>query len=214
MLVTTQSLFNKWMYLLVIFAAAVTEVLSDSCNCWCLIDGLWVCLTRCKTISTVQMISAEAPVLFAKAAQIFITELTLRAWIHTEDNKRRTLQVIDISFSLYLNSSIWHVFFVILSKSYFKWIGPPDTHTAQVVIPTLPHSDINWLSFWFRASYSLSASVSVHVQAETLYQHPLEDCLSVKFLLPPFTLKANPGGCRWPTFPLVPFSILCCTRAE
>ncbi|KAG7261361.1 hypothetical protein CRUP_022153 [Coryphaenoides rupestris] len=41
----------------------------------------------------VKMISAEAPVLFAKAAQIFITELTLRAWIHTEDNKRRTLQV-------------------------------------------------------------------------------------------------------------------------
>lgn len=45
------------------------------------------------SISLVQMISAEAPVLFAKAAQIFITELTLRAWIHTEDNKRRTLQV-------------------------------------------------------------------------------------------------------------------------
>jgi len=39
------------------------------------------------------MISAEAPVLFAKAAEIFITELTLRAWIHAEDNKRRTLQV-------------------------------------------------------------------------------------------------------------------------
>lgn len=43
----------------------------------------------------VKMISAEAPVLFAKAAQIFITELTLRAWIHTEDNKRRTLQVMQ-----------------------------------------------------------------------------------------------------------------------
>ncbi|KAG7177032.1 Nuclear transcription factor Y subunit gamma-like [Homarus americanus] len=40
----------------------------------------------------VKMISAEAPVLFSKAAEIFITELTLRAWIHTEDNKRRTLQ--------------------------------------------------------------------------------------------------------------------------
>ncbi|XP_016318021.1 nuclear transcription factor Y subunit gamma-like [Sinocyclocheilus anshuiensis] len=44
----------------------------------------------------VKMISAEAPVLFAKAAQIFITELTLRAWIHTEDNKRRTLQVSHV----------------------------------------------------------------------------------------------------------------------
>lgn len=41
----------------------------------------------------VKMISAEAPMLFAKAAEIFIHELTLRAWVHTEDNKRRTLQV-------------------------------------------------------------------------------------------------------------------------
>ncbi|KAB0402207.1 hypothetical protein E2I00_020030 [Balaenoptera physalus] len=47
-----------------------------------------------------QMISAEAPVLFAKAAQIFITELTLRAWIHTEDNKRRTLQRNDIAMAI------------------------------------------------------------------------------------------------------------------
>jgi len=43
--------------------------------------------------TTLQMISAEAPVLFAKACEIFILELTLRAWMHTEENKRRTLQV-------------------------------------------------------------------------------------------------------------------------
>lgn len=48
----------------------------------------------------VKMISAEAPVLFAKAAQIFVTELTLRAWIHTEDNKRRTLQRNDIAMAI------------------------------------------------------------------------------------------------------------------
>ena len=39
----------------------------------------------------VKMISAEAPVLFAKAAEMLITELTMRAWIHTEDKKRLTL---------------------------------------------------------------------------------------------------------------------------
>lgn len=44
----------------------------------------------------VKMISAEAPVLFARAAQVFITELTLRAWIHTQDNKCQTLQRNDI----------------------------------------------------------------------------------------------------------------------
>jgi len=48
----------------------------------------------------VKMISAEAPVLFAKAAEIFIHELTLRAWIHTEDNKRRTLQRNDIAMAI------------------------------------------------------------------------------------------------------------------
>ncbi|XP_045762050.1 nuclear transcription factor Y subunit gamma isoform X3 [Maniola jurtina] len=48
----------------------------------------------------VKMISAEAPVLFAKAAEIFIHELTLRAWSHTEDNKRRTLQRNDIAMAI------------------------------------------------------------------------------------------------------------------
>jgi nuclear transcription factor Y, gamma len=41
----------------------------------------------------VKMISAEAPIIFAKASEIFIQEVTIRAWLHTEENKRRTLQV-------------------------------------------------------------------------------------------------------------------------
>ena len=48
----------------------------------------------------VKMISAEAPLLFAKAAEMFIHELTLRAWLHTEDNKRRTLQRSDIAMAI------------------------------------------------------------------------------------------------------------------
>ncbi|KAJ6638187.1 Nuclear transcription factor Y subunit gamma, partial [Pseudolycoriella hygida] len=48
----------------------------------------------------VKMISAEAPLLFAKAAEVFIQELTLRAWVHTEDNKRRTLQRNDIAMAI------------------------------------------------------------------------------------------------------------------
>ena len=39
------------------------------------------------------MIGSEAPFLIAKACELFIRELTLQAWIHTEENKRRTLQV-------------------------------------------------------------------------------------------------------------------------
>lgn len=48
----------------------------------------------------VKMISSEAPVLFAKAAELFIQEITLRSWVHTEDNKRRTLQRNDIAMAI------------------------------------------------------------------------------------------------------------------
>ena len=49
-----------------------------------------------KSDEDVRMISAEAPVLFAKACEIFILELSIRAWGAAEKCKRRTLQKEDI----------------------------------------------------------------------------------------------------------------------
>ena len=46
------------------------------------------------------MISAEAPILFAKACEMFIIELTIRSWLHTEESKRRTLQRSDIATAI------------------------------------------------------------------------------------------------------------------
>jgi hypothetical protein len=43
------------------------------------------------------MISAEAPILFSKACEIFICEITRRAWLHAEESKRRTLQKSDVA---------------------------------------------------------------------------------------------------------------------
>lgn len=42
------------------------------------------------------MISAETPVLFAKACEMFILELTLRSWCYSEQDTRRTLQKEDV----------------------------------------------------------------------------------------------------------------------
>ncbi|KAJ3416403.1 Nuclear transcription factor Y subunit C-2 [Chytridiales sp. JEL 0842] len=50
-----------------------------------------------KSDDDVKMISAEAPIVFSKACEIFILELTMRAWINTEENKRRTLQKSDVA---------------------------------------------------------------------------------------------------------------------
>ncbi|XP_052181680.1 nuclear transcription factor Y subunit C-1-like [Diospyros lotus] len=53
-----------------------------------------------KADEDVRMISAEAPILFAKACELFILELTIRAWLHAEENKRRTLQKNDIAAAI------------------------------------------------------------------------------------------------------------------
>lgn len=46
------------------------------------------------------MISAEAPVLFAKACEFFILEMTLRSWHAAEEAKRRTLQRSDAATAI------------------------------------------------------------------------------------------------------------------
>lgn len=62
------------------------------------LSAIFICFFS-KNLNTTnfQMISAEAPVLLAKAAELFIEELALRSWLHTEENKRKTLQKCDIS---------------------------------------------------------------------------------------------------------------------
>ncbi|KAG0438653.1 Nuclear transcription factor Y subunit C-2 [Dictyocoela muelleri] len=49
-----------------------------------------------KVEEEVKMVASEVPILFAKITEIFIQELTLRAWINTEENKRRILQKNDL----------------------------------------------------------------------------------------------------------------------
>lgn len=45
----------------------------------------------------VKMISGEAPIIFSKACELFIEELTLRAWMVTLQGKRRTLHKEDVA---------------------------------------------------------------------------------------------------------------------
>ncbi|ODN76874.1 hypothetical protein L202_05461 [Cryptococcus amylolentus CBS 6039] len=53
-----------------------------------------------KSDEEVKMISAEAPIMFSKACEIFISELTCRAWLVAESNKRRTLQKSDVAAAI------------------------------------------------------------------------------------------------------------------
>lgn len=48
----------------------------------------------------VRMVASEVPVIFSLVAEKFVEELTLRSWINTEENKRRILQLNDISVAV------------------------------------------------------------------------------------------------------------------
>jgi nuclear transcription factor Y gamma len=59
------------------------------------------------------MISAEVLDLFSKACEIFLRELTLRAWFNTDENKRKTVQVfVSLSLSISLFTLFLFIFFV------------------------------------------------------------------------------------------------------
>ncbi|KAL4458356.1 hypothetical protein ABPG75_013221 [Micractinium tetrahymenae] len=53
-----------------------------------------------KSDEDVRMISAEAPVLFARACEFFIQELTLRSWSAAGEFKRRTMQRSDVATAI------------------------------------------------------------------------------------------------------------------
>lgn len=48
----------------------------------------------------VKMIAGEVPVVFARACEMFILEMTMRAWSNTAGNKRRTLQKCDVAAAI------------------------------------------------------------------------------------------------------------------
>ncbi|KAI0840638.1 histone-fold-containing protein [Hypoxylon sp. FL0890] len=85
----------------------------------------------------VKMISAEAPILFAKGCDIFITELTMRAWIHAEENKRRTLQRSDIASAL-AKSDMFDFLIDIVPReeaSHAKRANPAQAQSSQGGVP-------------------------------------------------------------------------------
>jgi hypothetical protein len=45
------------------------------------------------------MIAADGPILMAKAAELFIRDISTRAWRHTDTNRRKTIQKSDIIHS-------------------------------------------------------------------------------------------------------------------
>ncbi|PIN00390.1 CCAAT-binding factor, subunit C (HAP5) [Handroanthus impetiginosus] len=95
-----------------------------------------------KADEDVRMISAEAPILFAKACELFILELTIRSWLHAEENKRRTLQKNDIAAAI-TRTDIFDFLVDIVPRDEIKdeaatlggIVGPPAAASGVTGVP-------------------------------------------------------------------------------
>ncbi|KAL6185571.1 hypothetical protein ACLB2K_041702 [Fragaria x ananassa] len=61
-----------------------------------------------KSNDVVKMISSETPILFSKACELFIMDLTLRERLQTEASKKRTLQKCDIAKAIRKDQLLHH----------------------------------------------------------------------------------------------------------
>lgn len=84
-----------------------------------------------------QMISSETPILFSKACELFIMEVTLRAWLQTEVSKRRTVQRCDIAKAITNDPLLFHFLApIVLATAHYD--DDDDDHLNSQKVPPPP----------------------------------------------------------------------------
>jgi len=81
-----------------------------------------------KSGDDVKMISGEAPIIFSKACELFIEELTRRSWKMAIQGKRRTLHKEDLT-SAVIATDLFDFLITLVSNS--------DSHPLGVTTPTM-----------------------------------------------------------------------------
>ena len=83
-----------------------------------------------KSGEDVKMISGEAPLVFSKACQLFIEELTRRSWIMAIQGKRRTLHKEDVA-SAVIATDIFDFLVTLVSNSGSPVVGSANAATGM-----------------------------------------------------------------------------------
>ncbi|CAD6247015.1 unnamed protein product [Miscanthus lutarioriparius] len=92
-----------------------------------------------KADADVKMVAAEAPAVFARACEMFILELTLRAWLHAEGARRRTLQRGDVTAAIH-STEAYDFLTDIVPEEERSWSagdGVPPATTTTTAVPVI-----------------------------------------------------------------------------
>ncbi|KAK2989074.1 hypothetical protein RJ640_018863 [Escallonia rubra] len=84
-----------------------------------------------KSSDDVKMISGEAPIVFSKACELFIEEITRRSWMMTMQGKRRTLHKEDVA-SAVMATDVFDFLATLVSDSSGNSQGTPPAAALEL----------------------------------------------------------------------------------
>jgi histone H3/H4 len=84
-----------------------------------------------KSGDNVKMISGEAPIVFSKACELFIEELTQRSWMVAMQGKRRTLHKEDVASAI-VATDVFDFLVDLVSTSSGNSVNPVDFSPVEM----------------------------------------------------------------------------------
>ncbi|ORD99241.1 NFYC [Hepatospora eriocheir] len=70
-----------------------------------------------KIEESIKMVSQEVPYIFGIAAQVFIEEITIRAWIYTKESNRKIITADDVIKALKNTSKYDFLYFLLIEDN-------------------------------------------------------------------------------------------------
>lgn len=124
------------------------------------------------------MISSETPILFSKACELFIMEVTLRAWLQTEVSKRRTVQRCDIAKAIRNDPLLYHFLApIVLATAHYD--DDNDGHLNSQKVPPPPISiDLDIISYIFHLNNSFHQDEEEKEEMTGLLRLPMTNQVS------------------------------------
>lgn len=107
------------------------------------------------------MIAGEAPVILSKACELMVKELSVRAWRHTEKNRRRTLQKQDIHAAV-AESDVFDFLIDIVPRVA---LHPPPATTTSTVPGEMQSVAYNMMDQQPPTTHSMASTAASHTPA-------------------------------------------------
>lgn len=107
------------------------------------------------------MIAGEAPILLSKASEMMVKELTVRAWRHTEKNRRRTLQKQDVHAAV-TESDVYDFLIDIVPRVPMPASGKQHHHGGISFVEQQQQQHPNAMSAAAAAAVANTGSVDFH----------------------------------------------------